>query len=243
MVDIHCHILHQYDDGSASLAESLEMARMAAASGVTDIVATPHFNGRASALKSLPPLVERYRELSRAIAKAGIPLKLHPGAEVLCLEETAELAQRKLLPTIGDTQYFLTEFYFDESLNQMDSMLRRVHTAGYIPVVAHPERYDAIHRDPMVLQRWFRQGYILQLNKGSVLGAFGHRAEHAAHTILKAGLAHVIASDAHSATHRTPHMGNLIRWMERHLSPDYARILLEENPRRIIRGDSPVPVE
>lgn len=242
MVDIHCHILHQYDDGSPSLSESLEMVRMAAESGVTDIAATPHFVGISSSLQDLPKLVERCRELSQAIEQEQIPVKIHPGAEILCLPETPDLARRKLLPTIGNTRYLLIEFYFDESLRYMDDMLHRLHAAGYIPVVAHPERYDAIQMDPLILERWFRSGYVLQLNKGSILGAFGRRAERAARVILEAGLAHLIASDAHSASRRTPHMKALTRWLDHHISADYARILTEENPRRIIRGEALVPV-
>ena len=243
MVDIHCHILHQYDDGSGSLAESLEMARMAAETGVTHIVVTPHFKGDTASLRSLATLVERYRELQRAIRQENIPITLHLGAEILCTEETVQLARRKLLPTISTTHYFLTEFYFDEDLSFMDEMLRELSDAGYTPVVAHPERYEAIQRDPRILEHWFHQGYVVQLNKGSLLGAFGRRAEHTAHTILRAGLAHVIASDAHSATRRTPHMEGLIRWLDRHISPEYARILTEENPKRIIRGEPLIPTE
>ena len=243
MVDIHCHILHRFDDGSASLDESLAMARMAADSGVTDIVATPHFPGQTASLRRISRLMDRYKELSQAIAREGIPVTLHPGAEILCMADTVELAAQKLLPTIGDTPYFLTEFYFDERYTFMDDMLRSLSEAGYTPVVAHPERYDAIGRDPLVLERWFRRGYVLQLNKGSILGAFGSRVRRTAHTILEAGLAHVIASDAHSATRRTTHMEGLIRWLDRHLDPEYVRILTEENPRRIIKGEPLVPVE
>ena len=243
MVDIHCHILHQFDDGSRSLWESLEMARMAADSGVTDLAATPHFPGTAAALESAGAMGERFRQLSGALEDAHIPILLHPGAEILCMEDTPALAKEGLLPTLGDTSYLLTEFRFDESFGHMDDLLRRIHQAGYIPVVAHPERYDAIRRDPLALTSWFRRGYILQLNKGSVLGAFGSRVEHTARVLLDAGLVHVIASDGHTAVRRTPDLSALVRWTERHLHPDYARILLEENPRRILRGDDPIPAD
>ena len=130
MVDIHCHILHKYDDGSGSLAESLEMARMAADTGVTDIVVTPHFVGKASSLRTLTTLVDRYRELQQAIRRENIPLNLHLGAEILCTGETLRLAQEKRLPTISTTDYFLTEFYFDEDLDFMDNILRDLTEAG-----------------------------------------------------------------------------------------------------------------
>ena len=243
MVDIHCHILHQYDDGSSSLSESLEMARMAAGTGVTDIAVTPHFTGRTASLQDLPTLADRFRELTQAIRREQIPITLHRGAEILCTEETVQLAEEKRLPTIGSTRYFLTEFYFDEDLDFMDEMLFRLSKAGYTPIVAHPERYDAIQYDPRILEHWFHRGYVIQLNKGSILGAFGRRAERTAHGILRAGLAHVIASDAHSASHRTPHMEGINRWLDHHLDAEYARILMEENPRRIIKGEPLVPVE
>ena len=84
---------------------------------------------------------------------------------------------------------------------------------------------------------------LLQLNKGSVLGAFGSRVQRTARTILDAGLAHIIASDAHSASHRTPHMGQLTQWLAHHLDADYARILVEDNPARLIRGESMTPAQ
>lgn len=243
MVDIHCHILHRFDDGSASLEESLAMARMAADSGVTDIVATPHFPGEPASLRNLPRLMERYKTLSEAIAAEQIPLRLHPGTEILCTADTAALADRRLLPTIGETSYCLTEFYFDEDYQFMNRMLHRLAEAGYRPVVAHPERYRAIQQQPMVLERWFGRGYVLQLNKGSILGAFGSRVQQTAARILDAGLAHIIASDAHSATRRTPHMEQLMDWLEQNLDENYARVLTRENPGRLIRGKSMVPTE
>lgn len=236
MIDIHCHILPDYDDGAEDLEEALEMARMAALSGVTDIVATPHFNGEPAELERLALIRRQYQILRAAIEQAGIPLKLHPGAEVLCLPETVVLADSHQLPTLADTDYVLTEFYFDESFAFMDETVSQLLQCGYKPVIAHPERYDIIQREPPLLERWARQGCVIQLNKGSVLGAFGSRAEQAANEILAMGLAHVFASDAHSCHNRTPHMGQLCRWVEERCDENYAAILLEENPRRVLKG-------
>ena len=236
MIDIHCHILPQIDDGSASLEESLEMARMAAFSGVTELAATPHFQGTADQLELLPVIREKYRTLRAAIEEARIPLTLRSGAEILCLPDTPELAVRHQLPTYEGTNYVLTEFYFDEAYAYMDQMLTELVDSGYRPVVAHPERYPVIQRDPSLLRRWARLGCALQLNKGSVLGAFGSRVEQTAHEILGMGLAHLLASDAHSCTSRTPHLETLSQWAAEACDPDCARILLWENPRRIRQG-------
>lgn len=236
MIDIHCHILPDYDDGAANLDESLEMARMAFRSNVTDIAATSHFIGTLEELERLPLMRQRYTELLLAIKKADIPIRLHPGAEILCTPQTPELARMGKLPTLGSGNYVLTEFYFDESYDFMDTMLADIAAEGYRIVVAHPERYGAIQRDPRLLQRWDRLGYVLQMNKGSVLGAFGSGARHAAYAILEQGLGHLFASDAHSYHSRTPHMSQIRQWAEEHCDQHYAQILLERNPRRILEG-------
>lgn len=236
MIDIHCHILPDFDDGAANLDESLEMARMAYRSGVTDIAATSHFMGNPEGLERLHLMRQRYTELLLAIRKADIPLRLHPGAEILCTPQTPELAQMGRIPTLGTGNYVLTEFYFDESFDFMDSVLADIAAEGYKIVVAHPERYGAVQQDPSRLRRWQRLGYVLQLNKGSVLGAFGSGAKRTANELLALGLAHLFASDAHSYHSRTPHMSQIRQWVEEHCDERYSQILLERNPRRILQG-------
>lgn len=236
MIDIHCHILPEIDDGASGPDEAIAMAHMAAASGVTAIVATPHFPGKPSSLEQIPLLLERYKWLCRAVRAQEIPLRIYPGAEILCLPETVELAARKALPTIGETSYLLTEFYFDESFRNMTQLLNSIAHYGYIPVIAHPERYHIIQEDPSLLKLWHQSGCVLQINKGSLLGAFGSEPEAAAAAALEMGLAHLVASDGHSAKRRTPHMGGLRLWMEENCDPEYAKLLLEQNPARVVSG-------
>lgn len=242
MIDIHCHILPNFDDGAADLEESMAMARMAVSSGVTGIVATPHFPGDAASFRRLGALMGRYEKLEQVIRREGLPLRLYPGAEILCLPETPQLAAKKVLPTIADTNYLLVEFNFGEPQSYMNEMLDALAQEGYRPVVAHPERYRAVQMSPQLPQYWFDLGYVLQVNKGSVLGAFGGRVQQTAGQILSQGLAHVIASDAHGTDKRTPHMGALKQWVDNFCDPVYAEILLERNPQRLVRGQDMTPV-
>lgn len=236
MVDIHCHILPDCDDGASNLEESIEMARMSYRSGVTDVAATSHFTGNLADLPRIELIQQRFRQLRDALKVENIPLRLHMGAEILCTPETPELAQLRKLPTLAGTNYVLVEFLFDETFDYMDTILADIAAQGYRVVVAHPERYGVIQKDTRLLRRWGRLGYVLQLNKGSVLGAFGSRAAHAADEILAQGLAHLFASDAHSYHRRTPHMGQLRHWVKEHCDERYAQILLERNPRRVLEG-------
>lgn len=236
MIDIHCHILPEVDDGAYSLEESLAMAALAAKCGVTDIITTPHFTGVPEELEALGGILQQFQVLHDALQREQIPLRIHPGAEILCVPRTLELARQKLLPTLGDSSYVLTEFFFDASREFMDVTLEELRSFGYSPVVAHPERYGAVQQDIRLAQSWFERGFVLQVNKGSVLGAFGRRAEDAAVRMLHRGIVHILASDAHTSQVRTPDLEPARRWCLEHVGRSYTGILLEQNPGRILQG-------
>lgn len=238
MVDIHCHILPGVDDGADTLDSAVEMARMAAESGVDTIIATPHCNLPYDGDKNYisDPLRRRFLQLRQAIRDAGLPLNIYAGCEVLCTPEVPSLLSEGKLLTLAGGRYLLLEFFFDEELDYMDEMLRSVSALDFVPVIAHPERYEAVQRVPQVVERWFRDGYIIQLNKGSILGRLGRRAQHTAHWILSRGLAHVVASDAHSPDVRTPRMTELADLLSELCSEAYVDVLLERNPRRILEN-------
>lgn len=242
MVDIHCHILPRIDDGSQSLGESIAMARMARLSGVDKLAATPHFNGTEDSLELLPRILNRIRRLRQELQRQSISVEIVPGAEILCLPETLDLAKRELLPTLGGSRYLLVEFYFDLPGADMNQMISKLQEMEYIPVLAHPERYDAVQKQPELVREWFEQGTVIQLNKGSVLGAFGPGPERCAHELLRQGAVHVIASDAHGADNRTTDMGPIRAWAEENLGRTYADVLLRRNPGLILRGRPTLPV-
>ena len=242
MVDIHCHILPDVDDGAEDMAEALEMARMAARCGVTDLVATSHFRGDTVGMDRMVLLYSQFRRLEEALLRENIPLRLHPGAEILCSWKTVELAREGQLLTIGDTDYVLCEFPFDGNYSDMDEILAGIAEAGYRPVVAHPERYGAIQQEPRRIQRWFRKGYVIQVNKGSILGSFGDRVQDTALWLLEMGFVHLIASDAHSCRRRTTDLSLLRNRMLERYPGGFVRLLLTENPGRLLRGEKMAPV-
>lgn len=241
MVDIHCHILPEVDDGAYSMEEALRMARMAADSGVTDLFATPHFQGTQQGLQTLHWIMEQMERLYETLRRKRIGVNLHPGVEVLCLPQTLELAKKRRLPTLGDSDYVLVEFYFDAGEHFMDEALAVLYRSGYRPVIAHPERYEAVQETPEIALRWFERGYVLQVNKGSPLGAFGNGARECARQLLRWGVIHVLASDAHGSQRRTTDLTPAAEWCMTYLGEHYTRILLEENPKRILKGEPMAP--
>ena len=225
------------DDGSDSMDTSLLMASMSAESGVETVIVTPHCNipGEAANYPSRE-LLGRFMALRETIDAAKIPLRILAGAEVFCTADIAELIRAKKLLTLASSRYILVEFAFNEDSIEMNSRLEQIFAEGLTPVIAHPERYNAVQRDRTLPERWFASGYVLQVNKDSIFGGLVQRAKRTAEFILSQGLAHIAASDAHSTYSRNPELARLREHISLNYSEDYARILLEENPRRIIEN-------
>ncbi len=248
MIDMHTHVLPGVDDGAADLDEALTLLAMAADSGVGTVVTTPHCNIPEEIGNYVcPELDALWRALGREVRRAGIPVGLCRGMEVFATEDLPELLEQGRVWTLNGTPYFLTEFSFGEDPDFCFDVLRRCAEKGFRPVIAHPERYIFVQEEPAIAYEWCTRGYALQLNKGSLLGRFGGGAQRAAELLMDHGLAACVASDAHSPVRRTTHMGEIRRYLTERWGGDYARLVLEENPSRILAGREllgyePIPV-
>lgn len=238
MIDLHSHILPQLDDGARSLQEALEMARIAVDSGVTAMAATPHCSGDQSA-----EVRSAWELLRDALAEVGIGLELYAGMEIFGSRNTLSLLREGKLFTLNGSRYPLIEFDFYSDGEKETALLRALIGAGYQPLVAHPERYSYLQRDPALVNRWKRMGCLFQVNRGSLLGRFGTEAGEMACALVDRGFAAVVASDAHSSRQRTPWMEDIHRILSRDFSPVAAEYLLERNPRTILSNGQLPQVE
>lgn len=238
MIDLHSHILPGLDDGSQSLWESLEMARLAAQSGVRAMVATPHCTfGHGQEVR------KAWELLRDALRETGIPLKLYPGMEIFGTADTVRLLQAGELFTLNGSRYPLVEFQFLSSGEEETKILRDLVTAGYRPVVAHPERYVYLQQEPELINLWVRMGCLLQINRGSLQGRFGENARELAFALVDRGFAAAVSSDCHSSKRRTPWMEDVCQMLSRNFSPRAAQYLLQRNPALILQNRQLPPME
>lgn len=240
MIDLHMHILPGMDDGAQDLEQSVRMADMAADSGVSVIAATPHSNlpgqrGEAH--------WNRYRStlgrVRQRIQEEKIPVTLVEGMEIFADLDAVSKLKEGLLLTLGGTKHPLIEFGFDVDIRTAFACLERFLKEGYVPVLAHPERYFCVMDHPELVYEWYRMGVIIQVNKGSILGRFGRRVQQTADRLLRHRLAAVAASDAHGPVIRTPDLTELEYVLDREYGPGCFDLLLEINPARIL-SEKPV---
>ena len=237
MVDIHTHILPGIDDGARNWDDSYRMAAMAADSGVDVIVCTHHAN--------IPGLYRNYNhrylddlfeEFCERLDRGGFPVRAVRGMEIFSTYDVLDkIAEGQLLP-INQTDYYLVEFDFHESLRFMEDTLFGIMRLGKIPIIAHPERYIPLQDEPDVLYYWMRRGVLSQINKGSLMGRFGEDCLYAAEEFMAHNLVTCIASDAHRPNERTTDMSGIYQMVSGRYSPERADLLLDIHPRRIVEG-------
>ena len=239
VLDLHCHILPNLDDGAQTMDESLEMAALAASSGVHYIFATPRCNTRDPRKNyRSAPLIAAYETLQQALDDRQIPITILSGAEVLARGDFEAHLEAEDFMTLNGSRYLLTEFYFDEAPAYMEHCLQAVEAARLVPVIAHPERYFCIQRNPGLATDWAERGRILQINKGSLLGTLGQSACLTAALLLRRAVNPVIASDAHRVNLRSPHMGPLLELLDRSFPEIDPRLVLHTLPLKIAKDET-----
>jgi protein-tyrosine phosphatase len=209
VIDLHCHVLPGIDDGPATIAGSLDLARAAAAAGIDTLVATPHVSRRYR--NEVVEIARLVQELNERLADEAVAVKVRGGAE-LAVSRLAELAPSELPALrLGDGPWLLVEPSFVQPASGLEAVVADLQRAGHRVVLAHPERCMAFHRDPLLLQALVHAGALTSITAGSLVGRFGEHVRRFALRLAADGLIHNVASDAHDHLNRPPGIADELR--------------------------------
>jgi len=240
MVDIHCHILPNTDDGALSLEESVAMCRAAADDGIKVIVATPHmFDG----VHTTPGRDGIREKIEQVMAAGDGRIKIIPGGEVRYSHEIFQEAKDPHTKIrLNGTSYMLLEFDFQMVPPNIELTIFQLLNAGITPVIAHPERNKRIQLHPEILAGLVERGAFAQIDAGSLTKGFGAEPYKTAQRIIEAGLAHFIATDAHHLQRRRPILSAAVAVASEIGGKEYAHAMVEENPEALI-NDQAIPYQ
>jgi protein-tyrosine phosphatase len=204
MIDLHCHLLPGIDDGPATMEQTVAMAHAAVADGSRVVVATPHVSWTFPRTTA-GAIAAKVAEVRAALADADVELDVRAGAEVEVTRAVAlDDADLRAL-RLGDGPWLLVECPIEAySGSALADGLRALAVRGHRLVLAHPERSRGFHRDPQALNGLVADGMVTCITAGALRGRFGRTARTFAEALLRDGLVHVVASDAHDAERRPP---------------------------------------
>ena len=205
MIDLHCHILPGIDDGARDLETSLAMARAFVADGVSVVACTPHI------LPGLyhnsgPQIRLATAQLQQVLNQQNIPLLLTTGADNHVIPGFLSELRSGTLLSLADSRYVLVEPPHHVAPPRLEDLFFSLITAGYVPILTHPERLTWINSAYASMERIHKAGAWFQVTAGSLSGDFGRNARYWAERLLDEGKVHLLASDAHDLKSRPPRL-------------------------------------
>jgi protein-tyrosine phosphatase len=254
VIDIHCHLLPEVDDGPKSWEAAVEMCLMATADGITHSVATPHANDRYAYDRAhLSGLLNQLREKLREELQEGsgdglrdefrekppvdVPLQLSLGCDFhLSFENLERVLEQPHTYTIGETNYLLIELSNFSVPTRLENCFFRLGDRGLIPILTHPERNPILQQTPQRILEWAEHGCLIQVTASALTGLWGERPEALARWLLDRSAVHILASDAHDTKRRVPNLSAARTVAEKLVGAEYAEALVEGNPGAIVKG-------
>lgn len=241
-VDLHSHVLWGIDDGARSLSVSLELLRLLHGLGFSEVYATPH-QKHGAFVPTAAEIAERFHQVRDAAAEAGLALRLHVAAEnfwdevLLGRLRSGEQPTYRESPEAAQSQVFLFELPVLQMPPNLEGQLFQLRLRGWLPVLAHPERYSPL---------WGRMDKVAALARsaalvvdlGAIDGSQGPDRARAARQLLQDDLCHAVASDIHAAADARGVAGG-IAWIKKKLGEKRLRALLCDGPRQIVAGELP----
>jgi protein-tyrosine phosphatase len=224
MFDLHCHILPGVDDGPATLAEALEVARFCVRDGITHIAATPHCHRHLRLLRA--DILPHVAHFNAELARAGLPLTVLPGSEIQVTDTAAYRRDfdANLYCHLGDGASFtLLEFPWRAELYPPDAaeLVAWLRGRRMTPILAHPERHGFFRDDPGRLRGLVEAGAWLQVTVDSLLGKNGSAPREAGEEFLRTYPEVVLATDAHNPR-RCSGLSAGFAWVQERLGADRA---------------------
>lgn len=184
MIDLHCHIIYDTDDGARTIENSINILREAEAAGFKKVCCTPHYI-EPQYIKTKEENEAKLKIIKEKLLEENIDIELFLGNEVYVTDNMKDLIREGKISTIADTEYVLVELPIVQKLLNADEMIENLIFAGYTVIMAHPERYIYAQKDLKYFDQFLERGVLLQGNYESLLGKYGKLAEKTLKKLLK----------------------------------------------------------
>lgn len=235
MVDMHCHVLPAVDDGSQNMEQTIEMLRIASEEGISAMIVTPHYkDGRHNA--SVQTILSRIAQVQEEVVRQGIFVDLYPGNEIFYFHGVEDMLDKGHILTLNNTDRVLIEFSPSSDYTYIRNALDGIRASGYVPIIAHIERYECMLRDMTRVKELKNMDIEVQVNVSSAAGKLGSRVQKYIYEMLKGRYVDYMGTDAHDTENRIPEFQECYRKLEKKFDSDYINAVFYENALAIINA-------
>ena len=231
--DLHSHMLCGVDDGAKTADEMYAMLEAAYQDGVRALCLTPHYSPYHFG-NTFDKSKQSFALLQAYVAEHHPDMKLFLGNELGYHHSALDALDAGTCRTINKSRYVLMDFPESVVFFELQSAVERLQRAGYIVILAHTERYRCLFHERRWIEEFVDNGGIVQVNASSGVGAWGKGAEKQWKKLLKKGLVHIISSDGHNLTKRSPVLSVCMPYLQKHCSAEYIHCLVWENACRVV---------
>lgn len=231
MIDIHNHIIYGVDDGARDIDESLKMVELYQKAGFDQIIATSHYDSSRYKVDA-GEIKEKVGILNKEIANRGLDFRIYPGHEIQVeLDMIKKLKSGELL-TLNGSKYVLCELSFVNKPNFLNDLFYNLQLEGYIPIIAHAERYPYVEDHIEWLEDFIKAGALVQINYASIKSHADTTRE-----LLQRNMVHIIGTDAHQSEWRSPDISAYKDEIKKIISKEKFDKLSTINPQKVIDDD------
>ena len=247
MIDMHSHILPDIDDGSRNIEETVDMLQEANHVGFTTVVATSHYYLGYYEVEE-KERIEHISEVLDVLQNVAPNLKICIGSEIYVNSQIVNLLKEHKASSINGTKYVLFELPFQHQIQNLQDIIYSLLSHKYVPIIAHPERYEYVQKDPNILLNYIDLGVLFQSNYGSVIGQYGKLARKTVTKLLENNFVHFLGSDAHRHKSIYTKIPNALEELGKIISNEKIKEITTINPRLVLENknidiDTPIKIK
>lgn len=245
MIDMHSHILPDIDDGSRNIEESIDMLKEAYQAGFTAVVATSHYYLGYYEVEE-KERIELIEEIMNRIQDVAPKLQICKGSEIYVNSQMANWLAEHKASSINGTKYVLFELPFQHQIQNLQDIIYSLLSHKFVPIIAHPERYEYVQKDPNILLNLIDLGVLFQSNFGSIIGQYGKTAKKTVTKLLQNNFVHFLGSDAHRHKSIYTKVPDAIEELSQIISEDKIKKITTINPSLVLENkniDIDIPIK
>lgn len=235
MIDFHSHILPNIDDGSRSIEETFNLIKEAKQAGFEAIISTSHYMENYYET-DVPEREVWVKAICENLQNKNIETNLYLGNEIYFCNNIIELLENRKASTINDTSYVLFELPLNTEPMNLYDIVYEMLQYKLVPILAHPERYSFVQKDPDLIYDLIEKGVLMQANYGSIIGQYGEKAQLIVRKFFENNMIHFLGSDVHRPNTIYPKIPRILNEISDIIGEEKLEELTTKNPELVLNN-------